>query len=76
MWFGLPERNTLRPWESGSCIAQVLAFFFVALSCLKESKRTCLVLASVQVFYSLRPDSYNETQGPTGGPGECKSHIQ
>jgi hypothetical protein len=76
MWFGLPERNTLRSWESESCIAQALAFFFVALSCLKESKRTCLVLVSVQVFYSLRPNSYNETQGPTGGPGEGKSPIQ
>jgi hypothetical protein len=27
-----------------------------------------LVPASVQVFYSLRSGSYNETQGPTGGP--------
>jgi hypothetical protein len=27
-----------------------------------------LVLASTRAFYSSRPDSYNETQGPTGGP--------
>jgi hypothetical protein len=31
------------------------------------------VLVSVQVFYSSRPDSYNETLGPTGGPEEGKT---
>jgi hypothetical protein len=35
--------------------------------------RTYLVLASSQAFYSSRPDSYNETQGLTGGPEAGKT---
>jgi hypothetical protein len=42
-------------------------------SCLKESKRTCLVLVSARAFYTSRPDNYNETQCPTGGLGLGKT---
>jgi hypothetical protein len=44
-----------------------------ALSGLRGVKRTCLVLASIRAFYSSRPDNYNETQGPTGGPRAGKT---
>jgi hypothetical protein len=36
---------------------------------------TCLVLTSTLAFYSSRSGSYNETQDPTGGPGQVKPYI-
>jgi hypothetical protein len=44
MWFGPPERNTLRPRENGSYIAQGLTFFSVALSGLESSNARCSLL--------------------------------
>jgi hypothetical protein len=57
MWFGPPERNTLRPQKNG-----------VVLLCLKARLRSsfvylcvCVSLASARPFYSPRPGSYSET---------------
>jgi hypothetical protein len=53
-----------RPLDNPQTLPQPL----LTDTCLKVCKSTYLVLASVQVFYSSRSGSYNETQGPIGGP--------
>jgi hypothetical protein len=63
MWFGSLKRNTLRSRENGVvllklCLTRVrlnLSFFDL-----------CEV-TSIRAFCSSRSDSYNESQGPTGG---------
>jgi hypothetical protein len=50
-------------------------FLSVASSGLAELglRGPSLILSSALTFYSSRPDSYNETQDPTGDPGAGKT---
>jgi hypothetical protein len=68
MWFGPPERNTLRPRENGSCIIVCCSSVGLALGYPEFGLR---ILTSVVAFYStrlqrlhydLRPDRW-----PQGG---------
>jgi hypothetical protein len=62
-------RNTLRsrknevvlPTPNLACVSLSLSFFDLC------------ELASTRAFYSSSSDSYNESQGPTGGPGAGKA---
>jgi hypothetical protein len=72
-WFGPPKRNILRPRR------RLLYYCVWCCSSVEfnlrraEVKRTCLVLMFFRAFYSSRLGSYNETEGPTGGPGADKT---
>jgi hypothetical protein len=65
-WFGPLERNTLHPRE-----------IFVLLCVLRYSwlSWTCPVSVPAQAFYSSRPSSHIESQGPTTGPGWLKPYT-
>jgi hypothetical protein len=65
MWFGPPERNTLRPWENGVVLLKPVLPEPTFLSVNLFSTRREVV--SARSFYSSRTGSYNETRGPTGG---------
>jgi hypothetical protein len=47
-------------------------WFFLSVA-LSDLPRACPVLVSTRAFYSSRSDSYNKTQGPTGGLGAGKT---
>jgi hypothetical protein len=68
-WFGLPERNTLRPRRE-CCIAVCMVLFKLGV---KLAKRVYFNLSSARSFYSSRSDSYTVTLGSTVGPGEVES---
>jgi hypothetical protein len=61
IWFGQPERNTLRPQKNWVVLLEHALpepAFFV---------RPCDVMPA-RAFYISRSDNYIETRGPTGGP--------
>jgi hypothetical protein len=68
------DRRSIIPYVHGrmGVILQCYVEALVSLSSI-EIQRTPLVLTSVWTFYSSRPDSYNETQGLTGGLGAGKT---
>jgi hypothetical protein len=73
-WFGPPEHTTLRPRRRLLYCCVCVRYSSRELNLRRVVvKQTCLVLASTWAFYSLRSGSYNETQGPTGGPGAGKT---
>jgi hypothetical protein len=78
------EHQDLRGLGRRNVISYVHGRMGVVLLCVRCSsyelnllelglRATTLVLASARAFYNSRPDSYNETQGPTGGPGASKT---
>jgi hypothetical protein len=68
MWFEPPERNTLCPRENGVVLLKPgLTRVSLSLSSGRKSVFDPCEEASTQAFYSSRPGSYNETQGPRGG---------
>jgi hypothetical protein len=55
MWFAPSGRNTLRPRENESCIAQALAILLVALCGLESSNTRCSLLQKKATVVTLRP---------------------
>jgi hypothetical protein len=68
IWFGLPDRNIIRPRKNGVVLLKP-DIVRVSLSIFSDP----LKVASTQAFYSSSLDSYNESQGPTGGLGVGKT---
>jgi hypothetical protein len=60
------DRRSVIPYVYGRIRVVLLCVMFNSKV---EVERTCLLLVSTRTFYSSRSDSYNETQGTTGGTG-------
>jgi hypothetical protein len=63
--FGPPERNTLRPWENGSCITVCCSNVGLALGC-PGFRLSILTFATA--FYSTRPQRLHCDLGPDRWP--------
>jgi hypothetical protein len=72
MWFGPPERNTLRPWVNGVVLLCLRARLRSSLFSLCQLVCVCgvrpLWLSSARTFYSPRSGSYREAPWPDRWP--------
>jgi hypothetical protein len=74
MWFGSPERNTLRPRRG---LLYCCVFFELVLNWPEWTcpQRDCPNLSSVRPFIAQGRDCHTMTQGLTRGPRSIESPI-